>query len=326
MREADLRGDAAAAPAFVDDQHAVGPGHARHDGRVVERTEHAQVDDLGLDARCRQVSSRLQCLVQAGAIGEDRHVAALAPDGRATEIDRPRVGRELALHVVERLVLEDQHGIGLPQRGGEHAVAVVDGRGRDDGDAWDMRVPTLEAVRVLCRQLLAAAGRHADDDRHVELPARHVQQGGRRVHDLVEGQQAEVAGHHFDDRPHAAERRADAGADEAGLRERRVTNPFGSELGQQAAADREAAAVAAHVLTHQEHARIGQQRGAQALPHGLAIGDLARLRHDGVGRGHGCAPSEYTKRMRSVTGSSVPASANATASSTSFATSRSIAS
>ena len=37
------------------------------------------------------------------------------------------------------------------------------------------------------------------------------------VHDLVQRQEAEVDGHDLHDRPHAAERRADASADEGAL-------------------------------------------------------------------------------------------------------------
>src|SRR3546814_5872256 len=68
------------------------------------------------------------------------------------------------------------------------------------------------------------------------------------VHDLVEREQAEVDGHHLDDRPHPAERRADARAHERELGERRVTNPLGAELLEQSLAHGEAAAVTAHVL------------------------------------------------------------------------------
>ena len=75
----------------------------------------------------------------------------------------------------------------------------------------------------------------------------------------------------LDDRPHAAERRADAGADERRLRQRRVADPLGAELLEQSLAHGEAAAVAADVLAHQEHALVAQQRLAQspgALPPG----------------------------------------------------------
>ena len=89
------------------------------------------------------------------------------------------------------------------------------------------------------------------------------------VHDLVEREQAEVDGHDLDDRPHPAERGADAGADERRLRQRRVADALGTELVEQALAHREAAAVAADVLAHQEHAVVARaaRRGA---PRGIA--------------------------------------------------------
>jgi hypothetical protein len=55
-----------------------------------------------------------------------------------------------------------------------------------------------------------------------------------RVHDLVERQQAEVDRHDLDDRAHAAQRRADAGADEAEFRQRRVADALGAEFLEQA--------------------------------------------------------------------------------------------
>ena len=108
-----------------------------------------------------------------------------------------------------------------------------------------------------------AAGRHPDHQGHVELSAGHVQQRGRVVHDLVERQQAEVDGHDLDDRPHAAERGPDAGADERRLRQRRVPDAVRAELLEQAQADREAAAVAPDVLAHQEHPLVALQGVAE---------------------------------------------------------------
>ena len=77
---------------------------------------------------------------------------------------------------------------------------------------------------------LPAPRRHADHHRHVELAARHVEEGGGVVHDLVQRQQAEVDGHDLDDRPHPAQRRADARADEAGFGQGRVADPLRAEL------------------------------------------------------------------------------------------------
>jgi hypothetical protein len=113
---------------------------------------------------------------------------------------------------------------------------------------------------VLGGELAAGAGRHADHQRHAELVARHVTHGSGIVEDLVEREQAEIHRHQFDDRTHAGHRGADAGAGEARLRQRRVPDPLGPELGEQPVADRVAPAVAADVLTHQEDALVAGER------------------------------------------------------------------
>jgi len=82
-------------------------------------------------------------------------------------------------------VLEDHDRVGIGERGGEHPARVVDGRGREHRQARHVRVPVLEAVRVLRRELPAGAGRHPDHDGHAELPPRHVAVERGRVHDLV---------------------------------------------------------------------------------------------------------------------------------------------
>ena len=128
---------------------------------------------------------------------------------------------------------------------------------------------------MLRGQLPAGAGGHADDQRDAELSARHVPDRRRVVDDLIERQQAEVDRHHLDDRPHAAERGADAGADERRLRERRVANPLGSELGEQSLAHGVRSAVLPDVLAHQEDARILRERFPERGPNGFAV----RRRH-----------------------------------------------
>jgi hypothetical protein len=127
---------------------------------------------------------------------------------------------------------------------------------------------------MLGGELTAAPGGHADDQRNAELTAGHVAEGGGVVHDLVEGEEAEVDGHHLDDRSHPAERRSDTGPDEGRLRQRGVVHALGAELREQPVADGEGAAIAADVLAHQEDARVRSQRVAQRRPHGLAIAHL----------------------------------------------------
>ena len=135
-----------------------------------------------------------------------------------------------------------------------------------------MGVPAFQAMRMLSGELPAAAGRHADDQRDTELPARHMAKRRRVVDDLIEGQQAEVDRHDFDDGPQPAQGRADPGTDEGRFRQRRVAHPLRAELFQQALAARVRAAVAADILAHQEHARVAPQGFAQPGSDSLAIG------------------------------------------------------
>ena len=65
-------------------------------------------------------------------------------------------------------------------------------------------------AKILRGELPAGARRHADDQRHAELAARHMTQGRGIVDDLVEREQREIDRHDLDDGPHAAHRRADA--------------------------------------------------------------------------------------------------------------------
>ncbi|MNN57025.1 hypothetical protein D3C81_1719890 [compost metagenome] len=168
---------------------------------------------------------------------------------------------------------------------------------------------------MLRRQLAPGAGGHAHHQRHRELPAGHVAQGGGGVHQRVEGEQAEVHRHHLDDRPHAAQRRTDAGGDEAQFGQRRVAHPLLAELVEQALGHREGAAVAADVLAHQEHPRVARQCLAHCFAQRLAVADAAHALPSGV----------YTSSSSDSTGSRLPASAQATAGSTSEAASASSA-
>ena len=128
-----------------------------------------------------------------------------------------------------------------------------------------VRVPALEAVRVLGAELAAGAAGHADDERDVDLAVRHVVQLRRVVDDLVDREQAEVDRHQLDHRLQAGHRRADAGADDDGLSDRRVAHALLAELVEEALRDGVGAAVSADVLAHEEHAFVVLELLAQRL-------------------------------------------------------------
>ena len=83
----------------------------------------------------------------------------------------------------------------------------------------------------------------------------------------------------------------------------------GAELVEQALADRVAAAVAADVLAHQEHARVALQRLAQRLAQRFAVGDGGSSR--GLWLAPDCGVHVAAAGLRPAP--SVPASAKATA-------------
>ena len=118
---------------------------------------------------------------QRAAVGDQRDVVARARRIAARVMSTgPASSGSSADVVVERRVLEEQHGVGVGERGPQHAARVVHRRGSEDPQAGNVRVPALEAVRVLRGDLATAAGRHADHERHVALPARHVEVAWRR--------------------------------------------------------------------------------------------------------------------------------------------------
>ncbi|MCY1238311.1 hypothetical protein D9M72_510400 [compost metagenome] len=137
-----------------------------------------------------------------------------------------------------------------------------------------MRQPPFQAVRVLGTQLPAGAGGHPDDQRHVELPAGHVQQRGGIVHQLVQRQQAEIDGHDLHNGTHPAQCRPDACAHEAGFGQWGVPDPFRTEFLEQAKAHGETPAVRTNILTHEEYPFIALDGIPDGCAHGLAVGGL----------------------------------------------------
>ena len=215
---------------------------------------------------------RLERLAERAAVSDQREVLAGTPHCRAVDVHGAGVRRQLAFQVVEQRILEHDDRVRVEQRGPEHPPRVLERRGRHDADARDVRVPPLEAVRMLRGELPPGTGRHADHERDAELAARHMADGGGVIDDLVEREQAEVDGHHFDDRQHAVQRRADARADERRLGQRRVAYALLAEFRQQSLAHGVAAAVAPDVLAHEEHALVAGERLPQCLAQRFPVG------------------------------------------------------
>ena len=133
---------------------------------------------------------------------------------------------------------------------------------------------------MLGGELFAPAGRHANDDRHVEQAAGHMEDGRRVVKDLIGGEQAEVDGHDFDNGPHAVHGGADARASKAGLGQGRIDDAHGTELIEHAFADSEAAAVTPDIFADEEDTLIIAHRVAERLAHSFTVGQFPERRSD----------------------------------------------
>ncbi len=260
-------------PALLDDHAAVGLGDRAQHGVEVERAQRAGVDHLGLHAVL--LGERLR-----GALGgdrhprdaDDRHVGALAAHGRVAEglhVVLP-VGH-LAPLAVERLVLDEDHGVLVADRGLQQALGVGGGGGGGDEQPGHVHEERLQAVGVRGPQLVARALGHAHHQRHAGLPAEHVVDVGGVVDDLVEREQREVDRHQLDHRAQPDHRGADAHADDRVLGDRGVAHAPLAELLQQAGGDLEGAAEHADVLAHQHHALVARELLAQRGVERLAV-------------------------------------------------------
>src|SRR6516225_7500786 len=75
---ADLSGDAAAAPALIDNKRAVCPPDGVHKRFGIERPERPEIDHFALDSFRREGVRGLKGFEDVCAVGDDRHIAAAA--------------------------------------------------------------------------------------------------------------------------------------------------------------------------------------------------------------------------------------------------------
>jgi hypothetical protein len=94
------------------------------------------------------------------------------------------------------------------------------------------------------------------------------------VDDLLGREGEEVLVHDLDDRAHPLHRRADPGADDRHLRDRRVPHALGAELVEHALGDAHRAAHLGDVLTHDEDVLVAPHRRRKGVANGFSIGEL----------------------------------------------------
>ncbi len=180
----------------------------------------------------------------------------------------------LAAHAVERLVLDEDHGVLVADGALQQALGVGGGGGHGDEQAGDVQEQRLEAVRVGGPELVPGALGHAHDERHAGLAGEHVVDVRGVVDDLIEGEQGEVDRHQLDDGTQPGHGCADADADDRVLGDGRVAHALLAELVEQTVGDLEGATEDADVLAHQEDALVAAQLLAQGGAERLAVAQL----------------------------------------------------
>src|SRR3954454_2154514 len=274
----DLRAEAHPRHRLVRHHGPVRLLHRRDERLLVERLERTWVDDLDRDPVSLRLLRRLETLVHEAAGGDHGHVLALAVDAGASEWDRLDLLGDVALDWVEGPVLEEDDGVVVVDRRPEEAAHVFRSRGEHDLEPGDVDEPRLELLGVLCARRPACAALGAEDDGDGELPARHVAELRRLIHDLLGGERHEVLVHDLGDRAHALHRGADRGAGERHLRDRRVAHALLAELVEHPRRHAHRAAHLRDVLAHDEDVVVLAHRGRQCVAYGLPVGQLRHRR------------------------------------------------
>ena len=193
-------------------------------------------------------------------------------------------GRHLALHVVEQLVLEEDHRVVVPDRRREQALGVGRGGRHHALQPRHVREHRIVAAGVLAGGSEAGADHRPDHHRHLCLASEHVAELGALVEDLVHAHAEEVDEHELGHRPEPCGGRADRRADETRLRDRCVQDALAPVLLDEALGDSKDATpgvlvfepgyggAARHVLAHQHDGRVTCHLLVEALVDRLAEG------------------------------------------------------
>jgi hypothetical protein len=131
---------------LLDGEQPPGLGQRPEDGSRVERDERSNVDHLGVDAPLGELLRRVDRARHHETEREDGRVTPRATNFRRTErIDDVAVGH-LVLGCVESLVLEEEHRIVVPDRGGHETDDVGRGGRRYHLDPGYRHRPVLDRL------------------------------------------------------------------------------------------------------------------------------------------------------------------------------------
>jgi hypothetical protein len=239
-------------------------------GRV-ERRERAWIDDLGLDALARQLLRGRERLADAPAGGDDRDVAAGAPDRCLAERHEVLAVGHVAVLEREQVVVQVDDGVVVADRGRHQPLGVGGGRGHDDLQPRHAHEERADRAGVLAGPPGGEAVAGLEHDRHLDLAAGHRAEARRLVQHLVHGDEHELGHVELDDGAEARERGADRHADLGRLRDRRDAHAIPAE-----GVDEGLVLGRGHVLAEVEDALVALHLEVDRLADGGDVGELMR--------------------------------------------------
>ncbi len=191
---------------------------------------------------------------------------------------------------IKELVLEEEHGVIVADRGLQQPLGIIRSRGIDHLQPGRVHEIHLRIRGVERASVHAAAGRPTNHHRGRGIP--EVMSLGDKIRDLIERANDEVDELHFANGTQAAVAHPASSADDGALADRRINHALPAEALEQTFAGLEGAAVNADIFAHQNDRRVA----LHLLEHGLLDGfekrDLrcvrgAAIRTGAVRLGHG---------------------------------------
>ena len=202
------------------------------------------------------------------------HAVPAPADHGVAELDDVLALGHVALHSVERLVLEDEDGVVRADRRSEQALGVGRRRRHDDADARRVHEVGLGALAVLGPEAAAARCR-AHHERQVEGGIVGIAPRAALEEHLVARAEHEVAVLQLGDGPQPAHRHAHCHPDDEVLRDGRVEHPPFAVLVVQATQHTPHAAVGADVLAEHHHVVVAGELLVERLPQRVGVPQLA---------------------------------------------------
>ena len=147
----------------------------------------------------------------------------------------------------------------------QQSFRIRRGRRLHDLQAGKIRIHRFERMRVLRRNLISRSVRAAKNDRHLELPAGHVEHLRGVVDDLVGCENRKVPRHELDHGPKPGHRRTDADRGKSELGDRSIDDTFVAELLPEPARHLISAVVLGDFLAHDEDVLVSQYFFAKRL-------------------------------------------------------------